>query len=70
MPKRFGGDLKWEFGDFPNLSPDADLLSKKLVEKWVEGPLRLIDGPGEKWRIIAVGTGHGGLRRDELYATV
>jgi len=70
VPKRFGGDLKWEFGDFPNLSPDAELLSKILVDKWVEGPLRLIDGPGEKCRIIAVGTGNGGLRREELYARI
>lgn len=66
MPKRFGGDLGWEFGDSPNLSPDAALLSRKLVDKWVEGPLRLIKGPAGKCRIIAVGAEHGRLRRDDL----
>jgi len=70
VPKHFGGDLKWEFGDFPNLGPDAEFLSQKLIDKWVEGPLRLINGPGEKWRIIGVGTRNGDLRREEVYATI
>ncbi|KAJ9493404.1 hypothetical protein H2202_011126 [Exophiala xenobiotica] len=66
VPKRFGGDLDWEFGWPPELSPDAKPLSKKWVDKWVEGPLRIIDGPGEQWRIIAVGSQNGDLRREEL----
>ncbi|KAK5310654.1 hypothetical protein LTR93_011976 [Exophiala xenobiotica] len=66
VPKRFGGDLDWEFGGSPELSPDAKPLSKKWVDKWVEGPLRIIDGPGEQWRIIAVGSQNGELRREEL----
>ena len=66
VPKRFGGDLEWEFGGFPNLSPDAESLSKRLVEKWVEGPLRLIDGGEGKPRIVAVGSQNGKLRREEL----
>ncbi|KIX95053.1 uncharacterized protein Z520_09363 [Fonsecaea multimorphosa CBS 102226] len=66
LPKRFGGDLDWEFGAFPNLSPDAEVLSSSLFTKWVEGPLRLLDGPEGKSRIVAVGSRNGELRRDEL----
>ncbi|KAK5202653.1 hypothetical protein LTR41_011606, partial [Exophiala xenobiotica] len=63
VPKRFGGDLYWEFGGSPELSPDAKPLSKKWVDKWLEGPLRIINGPGEQWRIIAVGSQNGELSK-------
>ncbi|KAK5550155.1 hypothetical protein LTR46_011847 [Exophiala xenobiotica] len=66
VPKRFGGDLDWGFGGSPELSSDAKPLSIKWVDKWVQGPLRIIDGPGEQWRIIAVGSQNGQLRREEL----
>jgi len=68
LPKRFGGDLDWEFGGFPVLSPDAAAPSfgKRLAEKWVAGPLRFMDGPETKSRVIAVGSHNGEMRREEL----
>ncbi|KIW27627.1 uncharacterized protein PV07_07352 [Cladophialophora immunda] len=66
VPKRLGGELDWEFGGFPNLSPDAEAFSSSLFTKWVEGPLRLLDGPEGKSRIVAVGSRNGELRREEL----
>ncbi|OAP61448.1 hypothetical protein AYL99_03651 [Fonsecaea erecta] len=39
LPRRYGGELEWEFGAFPNLSPDAaEAFSSSLFTKWVEGP--------------------------------
>ena len=70
VPKRFGGDLDWEFGSFPNLSPDAESLNEHLVNNWVEGPLRFIDEPGGRLRIVAVGSKDGQLRRKELQVII
>ena len=50
---------------FPILSLDAEVLSKKLVNKWVDGPLRFLEG-SEGPRIVAVGSQQGVLRREEL----
>ncbi|KIW76261.1 hypothetical protein Z517_11007 [Fonsecaea pedrosoi CBS 271.37] len=82
VPKRFGGDLDWEFGAFPKLRPEdrevfhsasgdekddsGDGSKTSLFTKWVEGPLRLLEGREGRARIVAVGSRDGVLRREEV----
>lgn len=66
VPRRFGGSLKWEFGDFPSLSPDSQTVSKKLATKWVDGPLRTFSSQDGQFKIIAVGSQGTELRREVL----
>ena len=66
VPRRFGGELEWEFGDFPNLSADSEALSKRLMSSWVEGPLHAFQEPDGQFKIIAVGSQGAQLRREQL----
>jgi hypothetical protein len=40
LPKRYGGELDWEFEDEPNLDEDA----KRIVGEMPQGPAAFVDG--------------------------
>lgn len=66
LPKMYGGDLEWEYGDQP--APDAemqDLLGDKMREGWVEGPMRYVKTTGGDI-ILALGKENGKDRREVL----
>ena len=68
IPKKYGGQLAWSFGDMPNLDPG-------IVEgfKWADGgkglptgPVKWEKGEGGKMQMVAVGSSGGEKRRTVL----
>ncbi|KAF3912785.1 Patellin-3 [Dactylellina cionopaga] len=70
IPKKYGGELEWEFGMFPNLDEDAKQLltdfQHTTTDGWVKGPIRWVGGDGPGARVIAVGSVNGNKRNTVL----
>lgn len=72
MPKKYGGELDWEFGMTPVLDPNARQAVGELEkggQRWVEGPVVWEFQPGQEPKAIAVGSVAGKDRR-EVVATM
>lgn len=64
IPKRFGGNLDWNFGMHPILDDRTKgMVGPRLAVDWIEGPVRLIERSGEDV-IVAVGKDNGKTRRE------
>lgn len=67
IPKQYGGDLEWQWGDMPNLDEPA---KEKLqgIEQTVEGKKELMKGPmlfkGENIEVL--GSQNGKDRRETI----
>jgi hypothetical protein len=70
IPKQYGGELDWEFGQPPNLDEPMKGLLGKLGEPggWTDGPIRFVEGDGETL-IKAFGT-EKGKPRTTVFATI
>ncbi|EPS38316.1 hypothetical protein H072_8116 [Dactylellina haptotyla CBS 200.50] len=70
IPKQYGGDLEYEFGQFPNLDEDTKNLLSDLQQTttggWVKGPIRWVGGDGPDAKLVAVGSENGQPRRKVL----
>ncbi|KAF3937877.1 hypothetical protein ABW19_dt0208474 [Dactylella cylindrospora] len=70
IPKKYGGELDWDFGMDPSLDTDAKSLLGDLEyttpNGWVRGPVRWVGGDGPGARLVAVGTVDGKERRKVL----
>lgn len=65
LPERYGGDLKWKFGDRPILDEETAALAGQLQTEWREGPIRFLrKGTGRE--IVAVGKIGDSIRRETL----
>ncbi|KAJ7026255.1 CRAL-TRIO domain-containing protein [Mycena alexandri] len=65
LPKKYGGELEWEYGMSP--SPDGEIVRavKGLVaDKWVRGPLRWVSESGGGGKFVARGTVKGKERNE------
>lgn len=61
FPKKYGGELDWEFGDLPNPEPEIlQALEKDGNQGWIRGPALWL-----KNRRVAVGSENGKLRRSD-----
>ncbi|OAL33973.1 hypothetical protein AYO20_06808 [Fonsecaea nubica] len=59
FPKRYGGDLNWEWGDLPDLDDETRAALERDGNKgWVTGPCLWLDG-----QRVPVGSEKGKLRR-------
>ena len=65
IPKRFGGNLEWEFGMHPLLDEETKQLMGDMETEWVQGPMRCVSRD-EKDVILAVGKEDGRQRREVL----
>ncbi|KAJ6263110.1 hypothetical protein Dda_1669 [Drechslerella dactyloides] len=72
IPKRYGGDLDWDFGMNPDLDEDARVVMADLAhttpDGWTPGPIRWVGGDGPGARAVAVGTLNGKRRNTVLAA--
>lgn len=78
IPKKYGGELEFEFGDFPNLDPAINSIAQweDGVTDLPHGPIRWVnlnpsvrweDGKGgERMKAVAVGTVDEKQRQDEI----
>lgn len=61
FPKRYGGDLDWEWGELPDLDGETRAALEKDGNKgWVRGPCLWLDG-----QRVVVGSEKGKLRRED-----
>ena len=61
FPKRYGGDLDWEWGDLPDLDDETRAAVEKDGNKgWVRGPCQWLDG-----KRLVVGSEKGKLRTSD-----
>jgi len=61
FPKRYGGDLDWEWGDLPHLDDETRAAVEKDGNKgWVRGPCQWLDG-----KRLVVGSEKGKLRTSD-----
>lgn len=67
LPERYGGELKWKFGDHPILDNETAALGGHLNTEWREGPIRIVR-KGERREIVAVGKVGDSTRRETLAA--
>jgi hypothetical protein len=67
LPKKYGGNLDWDFGSYPDLDDETRALVGHLADdgKFTKGPIRYISGESGD-QIIAVGTENGKERRTVL----
>ncbi|OAP56695.1 hypothetical protein AYL99_08807 [Fonsecaea erecta] len=62
FPKRYGGDLNWDWGDLPHLDDETRTALERDGNKgWVRGPCLWLDG-----QRVPVGSEKGKLRRPNL----
>ncbi|KAF3192701.1 hypothetical protein TWF106_010558 [Orbilia oligospora] len=66
IPKKYGGELDYEFGMLPNLDDDAKQLLSDMQHTtetgWTIGPMRWVGGDGPGARLVAVGSENGHKR--------
>jgi hypothetical protein len=61
FPKRYGGDLDWEWGDLPDLDKETRAAVEKDGKKgWIRGPCQWLDG-----KRLVVGSEKGKLRTSD-----
>ncbi|KAK5199284.1 hypothetical protein LTR96_003345 [Exophiala xenobiotica] len=61
FPKRYGGDLDWEWGDLPDLDKETRAAVEKDGNKgWIRGPCQWLDG-----KRLVVGSEKGKLRTSD-----
>ncbi|KAF3914559.1 hypothetical protein ABW21_db0201120 [Orbilia brochopaga] len=72
IPKRYGGDLDWDFGQGPDLDEDAKAVMADLAHTttggWAPGPIRWVGGDAPGARAVAVGSVNGKRRNTVLAA--
>ncbi|KAI9722627.1 MAG: hypothetical protein M1812_001558 [Candelaria pacifica] len=67
LPKKYGGELDWDFGMTPILDPNARQAVGELEKgshHWVEGPVIWELPPGQEPKAVAVGSVGGKDRRE------
>ncbi|KAJ7290327.1 phosphatidylinositol transfer protein [Mycena rebaudengoi] len=65
LPKKYGGELDWEYGMPPNVDEEVVRAVQGLVaDKWVRGPLRWEVQPGGGAKVVARGTLQGKDRNE------
>jgi hypothetical protein len=65
LPKKYGGELEWEYGMPPSVDGDIVRAVQGLAtDKWVRGPLRWVAEPGGGGKIVARGTLQGKERNE------
>ncbi|KAI9701968.1 MAG: hypothetical protein M1836_001312 [Candelina mexicana] len=67
LPKKYGGELDWEFGMTPILDPNARQAVGELEKgshHWVEGPVIWQFAQGQEPKAVAVGSVAGKDRRE------
>ncbi|KAJ7490784.1 CRAL-TRIO domain-containing protein [Mycena latifolia] len=65
LPKKYGGELEWEYGMPPNVDGDIVRAVQGLAaDKWVRGPLRWVEQPGGGGQVVARGTAKGKARNE------
>ncbi|KAF7295766.1 CRAL-TRIO domain-containing protein [Mycena chlorophos] len=77
LPKKYGGELEWEYGMYPSLDTELGKVvpglkmgdGKGKDGEWVKGPLRWVAEEGDKPKVVAKGF-VGGKQRDEVVAVV
>ncbi|KAJ6479964.1 putative phosphatidylinositol transporter [Mycena vitilis] len=70
LPKKYGGELEWEYGMPPSVDGEIVRAVQGLVaDKWERGPLRWVAEPGGGGKIVARGTVNG-KERNEVVGTL
>ncbi|KAJ6630473.1 CRAL-TRIO domain-containing protein [Mycena sp. CBHHK59/15] len=65
LPKKYGGELEWEYGMPPSVDGDIVRAVQGLAaDKWVRGPLRWVQEPGGSGKVVARGTMQGKERNE------
>lgn len=66
LPKRYGGELEWEYGMPPKVDGEIAKAVKALEadKPWVRGPVRWVVQPGGGANIVARGTVEGKPRNE------
>jgi len=65
LPKKYGGELEWEYGMPPSFDGEiARAVQGLTADKWVRGPLRWVAEPGGGAKIVARGTSQGKERNE------
>ena len=75
LPKCFGGELEWEYGNHPSVDKETEALLGDLAEDWVEGPLEYVIDEDDKTgfpkeSIVAVGSDGGTRTRKAVLASL
>lgn len=65
IPKVYGGNLDWNFGDLPNLDPAIVQRYGLDPAKWPIGPIKM-----EGDDVVAVGTQKDGIARREVIGSL
>ena len=68
LPKKYGGELEWEYGDPPVVDPMIkDLIGEDmLADGGIKGPIRwVVDQNGTTGNAVQVGSMAGKSRRSE-----
>ncbi|KAJ7736007.1 CRAL-TRIO domain-containing protein [Mycena maculata] len=70
LPKKYGGELEWEYGMPPSVDGEIARAVPGLASNgWVRGPLRWVAQPGGGGQVVARGTSKG-KERNEVVGTL
>ena len=70
IPKKYGGQLDWSFGDMPKLDDELlELAGGELKQGLPIGPIKWVESSDGKLRIVAVGS-KDAQRRETPIASV
>ena len=61
IPKVYGGELDWDFGDFPAVEPEITKALGMDLKDWPRGPAKVV---GDE--LIAVGKTEDGIQRNTV----
>lgn len=64
LPKCYGGQLDWNFGELPNLDPKIEQAFGLDKARWPIGPIKM-----EGDQLVARGTSKDGKHRHEVIGT-
>ncbi len=63
IPKLYGGNLDWNFGDLPALDPEIERCFGVRSEEWPRGPAKMVGDD-----LVVVGRTKNGGKREEVVA--
>ncbi|KAF7332622.1 CRAL-TRIO domain-containing protein [Mycena kentingensis (nom. inval.)] len=66
LPKKYGGELEWEYGMAPTLDEGIAKALPALKSQWVKGPLRWVESADGTAKVVAKGAVGGTLRDEEV----
>lgn len=67
LPKKYGGDLEWEYGMPPSLDEAAkNALHGYKEGQWIRGPVRWVKEENGDTKIVARGTINGKERNEVI----